>query len=458
MSSASEERTVPSTEIQQHASKPVRRRSQILSNIGTEEEVNKQISLTTIKEDVFETKDGSWVPIRHSTRKSAMASTKRTAELYANKKQPAATTARARRLRKAMARRSQTPQTPQTPQLDQNVQPSPPISVIQAAPAEVLAPLAQSNAEQVVDYVQGIGINQAAPAAQAIPAISNDTLARRAATVNIEENDIARSSQTTQAAPARDDMEAVASCVGQQGQVSQPAIQAHRTAQGTQTFRPTAMRTYGALARRDTGEATGRATQSRGPQGYLEGTQAIPVATYAAPAGGRVGQGQYVQSQTYGAPVQRGAGAVVSRITQGQGDQCYQGTQAQQARVASAGTYAAPARGHVAPARQRVGAVAGHGQGQDHRGARADQGQLATQMQPQGNTPIQVQTQAPQAAWAPLVLERITHIAQANGLMYYRVKWVGLNDNHSTWIPEPVVLAHYWHVIDEFFNSLGYNV
>lgn len=346
-----------------------------------------------------------------------------------------------------MARRSQTPQ---------------------LAPAEALAPLAQSNAEQVAGNIQENGFGQTAqtaPAAQAIPAVANDTLARHAATGSIEENDGTHASQTNQAAPARDNMEAVANFVGQQSQVTQHAIQAHRTAQDTPNFQATAMRTYDALVRRDTGTV-----QSRGPQGY-QGTHNIPVATYAAPAGGRVGQGQSlgpraVQSQTYGAPVQRGAGGVTSRITQGQGDQ---GTQAQQDRVASAGTYAAPARGHVTPARQRIGAVTGHGQSQDHRGARADQGPLqlryqAAQTQPQG-IPIQQTTGAAagrvaqtQTAWAPLVLERITHVGRVNGLMHYRVKWVGLDDSHSTWIPEPVVLAHYWPVINEFLNSFGYNV
>ncbi|KAI0895336.1 hypothetical protein F4806DRAFT_468847 [Annulohypoxylon nitens] len=355
-----------------------------------------------------------------------------------------------------MARRSQTSQTPQL------------------APAEALALLAQSNAEQVAGNIQGNGFGQTAqnaPAAQAIPAGANDTLARHAATGSIEENDGTHASQTNQAAPARDNMEAVANFVGQQSQVTQHAIQAHRTAQDTPNFQATAMRTYDALVRRDTGAATGGTVQSRSPRGY-QGTHDIPVATYAAPAGGRVGQGQSlgpraVQSQTYGAPVQRGTEAVTSRITQGQGDQ---GTQAQRDRVVSAGTYAAPARGHVTPVRQRVGAVAGHGQGQDHRGARADQGPLqlryqAAQIQPQGIPTQQTtgaaagrvaQIQAPQAAWAPLVLERITHVGRVNGLMHYRVKWVGLDDSQSTWIPEPVVLAHYWPVIVEFLNSFGY--
>lgn len=60
-----------STEIQQqqpsHLSvasgdKLVRRRSQMLASIGTEEEISKQTSLVTMKEDVFETKDGKWAP------------------------------------------------------------------------------------------------------------------------------------------------------------------------------------------------------------------------------------------------------------------------------------------------------------------------------------------------------------------------------------------------------------
>lgn len=91
MSTVSEGYTVLSTEIQQqqpsHLSvasgdKLVRRRSQMLASIGTEEEISKQTSLVTNEGRRIRDKRWEVGALRCSTRRSAMASTKRTAELY----------------------------------------------------------------------------------------------------------------------------------------------------------------------------------------------------------------------------------------------------------------------------------------------------------------------------------------------------------------------------------------